>query len=76
MAIILKWMKFPVNNTIDNGHSVNTKKGRTYIDSNNTSLVELLEMLPDLRRNAEDNTHLSKEKVIDPDHAFDASNVR
>ena len=56
-------------------HFLTPTEGRTYIDSKNTSLDNLMEMLPDSRRNAEDITCLSEAKVIDSSYAFDASNL-
>ena len=73
---VLKWLDFPVRNPMNKYHVLTPKEGRIYIDSNSTSLDELLEMLPDSRRNAEEITRIAEEKMIDSAYAFSASKVR
>ena len=47
---------------MDKDHFLTLEKERTSIDTNSTSLDELLEMLPDPRGNANDITRLAKAK--------------
>ena len=71
----LRWLEFPVNNTMYKGLFLTLIEGITYIGSNNTSLGELLEMLPASRQNAEEITHLAEEKVIYYAYAFSTSKL-
>ena len=73
---VLRWLEFPVNNPMDKDHFLTLTEVKTYIDSNDTLLDELLEMLPDSRRNAEEITRIAEEKMIDSAYAFSASKVR
>ena len=61
---------------MDKDHFLTLTEVKTYIDSNDTLLDELLEMLPDSRRNAEGITCLTEAKLIDSAYAFAASKVR
>ena len=61
---------------MDKDHLSTPTEGRTYIDSNNTSLGKLLEMLHGSRRNAEEIMRLAEEKLIDSACAFASSKVR
>ena len=73
---VLSWLDFPVNNPTEKDHFLTPTEGIKYIDSRNTSLDELLEMLPDSRRNAEEIRRLVDARVIDSTYNFDVSKVR
>ena len=60
---------------MDKEHFLTTTEGRTYINSNNTSLDELLEMLPDPIWNAKEIMRLSEAKLIYSAYAFATSKV-
>ena len=61
---------------MDNDHFLTPTEVRTYIGSNNTSLSDILEIIPDSRQNAKEITRLAEAQVVDSDYAFDASKVR
>ena len=73
---VFVWIDFLVKNLMEKEHFLTTIRGRTYINSNNTSLDELLEMLPDPRRNTEEIVRPSEAKVIDSAYAYATSKVR
>ena len=72
----LRWLYFPVKNPMEKYNFLTPTEERKYIDSNHTALDDLLEMLPDSRRNAEEITRIAEEKMIDSAYAFSASKVR
>ena len=72
---VLRWLDFPVNDSMDKDHFLTPEKGITSIDANSTSLNKLLEMLPDSRRNTDEITRLANETEIDSTFTFDASKV-
>ena len=61
---------------MDKDHFLTPEKVRTSTDANSTSLDELLEMLPDSRKNADEIMRLAKAKEIDSTFTFAASKVR
>ena len=72
----LRWTDFPVNDPIDKDHFLIIKKGIILVDANSTSLNELLEMLPDSRKNTDEIMPLAKAKNSDSTLTFAASEVR
>ena len=60
---------------MDKDHFLTPEKVRTSIDANSTSLDELLQMLPDSRKNADRIMRLAKAKYIDSTFTFSASKV-
>ena len=72
----LRWLYFPVKNPMEKYNFLTPTEERKYIDSNHTALDDLLEMLPDSRRNAEEITCLAEEKVLYSSYAFAASKAR
>ena len=70
------WLDFPVKNPIDKYHFLTLIYVRTYNDSYNPSLGEILEIIPDSRRKYKEITHLAEAKVVDSDYTFAASKVR
>ena len=61
---------------MDKDHFLTPEKGIASIDANSTSLDELLEMLPDSKKNADEITRLVKAKEIYSTFTFVVSNVR
>ena len=61
---------------MDYDHFLTPTEVRTYIGSNNTSLGDILEKIPDSRQNAKEITCLAEAKVVDSDYTVDASKVR
>ena len=72
----MRWLGFLVNDPMDKYHFTTPEKCRTLIDGNFTSLDELLEMIPDSRKNSNDITRLNKARDIDSNLTFAASKVR
>ena len=72
----MRWLEFLVNNPMDNDHLLTPIEVRTYTDSNNTSLREVLEVLPYSKWNDKYITRLAEAKVVGYDYAFAASKVR
>ena len=72
----LRWLDFPVENPMDKYHFLTLTDARTYNDSYNISLGNILEIIPDSRRSYKELTHLAEAKVVDSDYALAASKVR
>ena len=61
---------------MDNDHFLTPTEVRTCIGSKNTSLGDILEIIPDSRQNAKEISRLAEAKVVDSDYTFAASKVR
>ena len=61
---------------MEKDHFLTPEKGITPIDDNSTSLDELLEMLTDSRKNADEITRLAKAQEIDYNFTIAVSKVR
>ena len=61
---------------MDKYHFLTLTDARTYNDSYNISLGDILEIIPDSRRSYKELTHLAEAKVVDSDYALAESKVR
>ena len=69
---VLRQLDFPVNNPMDNDHFLTPTEVKTCIGSKNTSLGDILEIIPDSRQNVKQISRLAEAKVVDSDYTFAA----
>ena len=73
---VLRWMDFPIVNQNDPKHFLPPWEAREKIDNHQPYLKNIVDVIPDARKNAEEKYALLREKEIDKEFSFFDSKVR